>query len=153
VRRCSTENCEKPLMCKGLCSNCYVKKAYAKNREKIKAQKKIRYKEKYGKTVRDNYNPLDRRAKALWSKYGLTLEDYKKMENSQNGCCKICEKEPEFVRRKNGLVKLLVVDHNHETGNIRGLLCASCNVALGNFKDDIRRLEKAIIYLKGEANE
>lgn len=61
------------------------------------------------------------------------------MKNSQGGVCAICECPDK---------KRLSVDHDHQTGKIRGLLCANCNLALGNFKDDPDRLAKAIVYLK-----
>jgi len=48
------------------------------------------------------------------------------------------------------LEKLLAVDHCHTTGKVRGLLCSNCNLALGNFKDNITNLEQAIKYLKNE---
>lgn len=75
--------------------------------------------------------------------YGLTLPEYEKILESQGGKCKICglNKEGEF--------KSLSVDHCHKTGRIRGILCTRCNTGLGNFKDDIELLKKAIEYLKG----
>lgn len=56
--------------------------------------------------------------------YGLTLEQYSKMEQDQGGLCAICRQEP--PPSKQGLV----VDHNHQTGKVRGLLCNRCNTTL-----------------------
>lgn len=78
-------------------------------------------------------------------KYGLTNEEYKKMYNDQKGVCKICGKNN---NTKEGKAKRLCVDHCHKTNTIRGLLCDNCNIGLGNFKDDVELLEKAINYLK-----
>lgn len=72
------------------------------------------------------------------SKEEATKLYYKKI----NGFCDICGK-PEKSKRF-----LLSVDHNHETGKIRGLLCGHCNKALGGFNDNIDTLKSAIKYLK-----
>lgn len=74
-------------------------------------------------------------------RYGITVEDYEQILSDQNGVCAICfETEDHFSR--------LVVDHNHETGKVRGLLCNNCNRALGLFKDTQQRLLSAAQYLK-----
>ena len=65
--------------------------------------------------------------------------EYQVILEKQNGVCAICKNKYEIE---------LGVDHNHETGENRGLLCTACNVALGNFKDNIEFLEEAIRYLK-----
>lgn len=81
---------------------------------------------------------------AEWRRRGviLTVERYDEMLSEQNGCCKIC-----------GVLRLpeqrvLVVDHNHETGKIRGLLCHPCNMGIGQLKDSVDILRKAILYLE-----
>jgi hypothetical protein len=62
-----------------------------------------------------------RRDKYYRRKYGITLNDYKAMMHKQRGCCGVCNKSHlEFKRR-------LAVDHDHETGKVRGLLCFYCN--------------------------
>lgn len=61
-------------------------------------------------------------------KYGLTLEDYENLFNSQDGRCAIC-----YMKQEN---ELLCVDHCHRTSRVRGLLCRQCNRALGLFRDD-----------------
>jgi len=78
---------------------------------------------------------------ALKSKFGITLDEYKSKEKSQNGLCAICgEPEPLGIR--------LSVDHDHETNQVRDLLCSRCNPGLGNFKDDPELLLKAYQYLQ-----
>lgn len=77
--------------------------------------------------------------------YGITLDDYDKMVADRGGACDICGCVPTEDTHK----KSLCVDHDHETGEIRGLLCSACNAAIGLFKDDPAVLSKAIAYLKG----
>lgn len=82
-----------------------------------------------------------RRRQLLRKHYGITLEDYDDLMDKQANGCAICG-EP----CKSG--KYLAVDHDHETGEVRGLLCASHNVGLGMFGDDPVLLAAAIEYLK-----
>lgn len=74
--------------------------------------------------------------KTLWL-YELTVAEYEAMFAKQNGLCKICRKE-----------KATAVDHCHETGKIRGLLCLACNKGLGFFRDNPVVLQNAIDHLK-----
>ena len=83
---------------------------------------------------------------SLKYKYKINQNDYDQFLKEQNNCCKICEIDNNF-----GL--LLSVDHNHKTGKVRGLLCQNCNLILGNSKDNIKILEKAIQYLKDNDHE
>ena len=71
--------------------------------------------------------------------YGIEVEEYDEMLEAQGGVCAICggEAHREFFD----------VDHCHETGRVRGLLCASCNMGLGKFRDDPKILQNAIDYL------
>ena len=87
---------------------------------------------------RSRSTPDGQRQKHLKA-FGLTIAQYDEMSTKQDGVCKICG-QPETFRR-------LSVDHDHVSGNVRGLLCINCNVALGGFKDDIKRLQSAISYL------
>ncbi len=73
----------------------------------------------------------------LKKRYGLERQAYEQLKIDQSHKCKIC-----------GLIKKLVVDHDHKTQQIRGLLCASCNQALGFFRDSKILLDNAKIYLK-----
>ena len=85
--------------------------------------------------------------------YGLTIEEYEQMEDYQNHCCKICGKHESLNGKdRKGNRKRLSIDHDHTTGQVRGLLCSFCNLSLGGFKDNIETLENAIKYLKGSKN-
>jgi hypothetical protein len=80
------------------------------------------------------------------SKFGISPEQFAEMILRQNGCCAICEKPETGVR--NGKLKALAIDHCHATGNIRELLCQSCNGMLGMAADNIDVLRAAIKYLQ-----
>lgn len=80
--------------------------------------------------------------------HGLTVDAYLKMISDQDNKCKICKKEETRRSRTEGNITRLVVDHCHESGIVRGLLCHACNVALGSFKDSEEALAKAIEYLR-----
>ncbi len=69
--------------------------------------------------------------------------DYKRMLEGQNGVCKICKKVNNRMNYKTGKPERLVVDHDHETKKVRGLLCHKCNLAVGMYetlKSDIPKL-------------
>jgi len=80
--------------------------------------------------------------------YGISIEQYKHMFKNQKGVCAIC-KEPETqIHNKTKQVLNLCVDHNHVTGQVRGLLCKKCNMALGLLQDSVELLQTATKYLK-----
>jgi hypothetical protein len=74
--------------------------------------------------------------------FGMTQADYDELLARQGGGCGICGKKPGKIA--------LHVDHDHETGEIRGLLCVRCNNALGQFHDDPILLERAADYVSSE---
>ena len=74
----------------------------------------------------------------LLKNYGITEDDYNRFLVRQEYKCGICGREKEKLH----------VDHNHKTGKVRGLLCNKCNLAIGQFGDDIQTLQKAIFYLR-----
>jgi hypothetical protein len=77
--------------------------------------------------------------------YGITIEQYEVIYKEQRGVCAICGSLPDLP--KHGVARL-VVDHDHATGKIRGLLCNNCNSGLGIIGDTIEHLERALAYLK-----
>jgi len=81
----------------------------------------------------------------LKKNYGITIDDYRDMLDKQDHKCGICGGEG-FTMKEEHKVKL-VVDHDHQTGNVRGLLCHNCNRALGLFHDDPKALNKAIDWV------
>lgn len=79
--------------------------------------------------------------------YGLTGEDYGRMLAEQGGVCLICSR-PEIRLTPQGEPTPLHVDHDHETGKVRSLLCYKCNSALGSMGDDPELLRKAADYIE-----
>lgn len=84
-----------------------------------------------------------RKDRYLKATYGITHADYLRMLEEQDGCCAICDTPA--IDLYHGV---LDVDHNHETGEVRGLLCNSCNRLLGFAGDSKERLKRAVVYLK-----
>ena len=142
-----------------------VSKKYATQEEKnaVRRQQKIeasrRYREKNREIVREkakNYRLINREVclerTKKWQrenpdkakdavyrrKYGISLSDYENMVAQRNGKCDICND-----------VKPLVVDHCHDDGGIRGLLCDRCNVGIGCLEDNPERLISASKYIVG----
>lgn len=87
------------------------------------------------------------RSRTLKNKYGITLEDYYKMLEEQNYSCKICGKL-ESDNLVHGNFSSLSVDHCHNTGKNRGLLCNQCNRAIGMLLDSPKLLRKAADYIE-----
>jgi len=77
--------------------------------------------------------------------YGIDLDEYNLMLIKQNNCCSICKSDG-FIMQKGHKVKL-VVDHCHDTGKVRGLLCHNCNRALGLLKDNTNTINNALEYI------
>lgn len=82
------------------------------------------------------------RIKHLKKYYGISNEEYLKMFDEQKGCCAICNISQTELKKK------LFVDHCHNTGKVRGLLCRQCNSVLGYAYDNVDILTKSIEYLK-----
>lgn len=80
--------------------------------------------------------------------YGIGLADYEAMAKAQGFVCAICKHPETSVDRKTMKVRRLSIDHDHDTGTVRGLLCSGCNNGLGSFKDDLDNVEAAVAYLR-----
>jgi len=99
--------------------------------------------EPYRKRARAAYDYAERRARKLMNEYGMTPENYTELFEKQNGCCAICKAS----ESGHNVTDHFLVDHDHTTGEIRGLLCSSCNLMLGKAHDNIDILSRAITYL------
>ena len=108
------------------CQAAYHRQWYAKNRAK---------------------KSVDMRRVRLSRLFGLSLEDWDALYDRQNGGCAICGESDGYGRSDGAGRKRLSVDHDHQTGAVRGLLCDACNTGLGKFRDDPGLLAKAINYL------
>jgi hypothetical protein len=91
-------------------------------------------------------NPEKAKNSDLKKRFGITLSDYERMFEEQNGVCAICE-QPEKSHQRDGSPSSLVVDHCHDTKKIRGLLCHHCNRGIGFLQDSSDILLKAAVYL------
>ena len=80
----------------------------------------------------------------LRREFHTTLAEYNKVLDYQQGACYICKRK----LNKKGEKLILSVDHNHTTGEVRGLLCWLCNKGIAIFQDDIERLYNAYLYFK-----
>lgn len=80
-------------------------------------------------------------------KYGITFAEVKELLEKQNYQCAVCHTNG-FKMHPNSWSSLNV-DHDHETGKVRGMLCHNCNRALGLLQDNIKHLQSAIKYLEG----
>ena len=125
-----------------VCKKCGVEKPLTEfhfNR-KVSGQTRWRFHScKVCRNAAKRMKPQDR-GYHLRTTFGLTLEAYEAMLRGQGGKCAICGKLPSATRA-------LAVDHEHSTGRIRGLLCAACNMGLGQFQEDTTLLLKAAEYL------
>ena len=99
----------------------------------------------YQKVYR-SLTPHLQKARALRDSFDISVEQFTEMLEKQNGVCAICG-SPE-THERNGKVKALAVDHNHETGKIRGLLCSDCNTGIGKLKDSPTVLRAAAQYIE-----
>ena len=121
----------------------YRREQYLKHKDKEKAAREIYYsknkkeilerQQKYNKE-----NPIKRKNAMLKYEYGITLDDYNKMFNEQEGKCAICQ------RHQNELTRTLCVDHDHKTNKVRALLCVTCNTDVSVVEN---RLEEMTKYL------
>lgn len=93
---------------------------------------------------------LVRRLYLLRKNYGLSGDDFEAMLAEQAGACAICRLEPDGRHSRS---HVLHVDHDHETGAVRGLLCSECNRGLGAFGDNPERLRAALTYLETTMKE
>ena len=86
-------------------------------------------------------NPEKEQSSRLVRRYGITLDQKKKMLDNQGYKCPLCQ------RHENVLARSLMVDHCHTTGKVRELLCFNCNSALGHLKEDIETAKRLVEYI------
>lgn len=123
----------------------YSRAYYRANKERYKGYVQNRLKKnphlwKENSAAWRKAHPEYKRAEALKRRYGISLAQYEEMYSKQEGRCAICR------RHQSELVRRLVVDHDHVTGNIRSLLCVKCNVGLSVIEDQ-EFCARASIYL------
>jgi hypothetical protein len=92
-------------------------------------------------------NPDSYESSRLKHYFGITLDQYRAMMESQGGVCAVC-KRPEDTLTARGKVKKMAVDHCHKTGRVRGLLCQRCNNAIGYAREDAGIIRSILQYLE-----
>ena len=130
---------------KRTCYKCKVEKTtedfYVRNKKTMVRQSVCKECTKDRVRKRHLENPARTKNNDLMRTYGITLEEHTRMFEEQNGVCYLCKKPGD------GRWKKLCVDHDHETGKVRKLLCRSCNTALGQVGDNVDLLKAMIDYL------
>jgi hypothetical protein len=121
----------------------YRRQQYLKHKDREKETRRkylIKNREKVLETQKrwNNKNFNRRKNVILKNVYGITLDDYNKMFNTQEGKCAICQ------RHQNELTRTLCVDHDHKTNKVRALLCVTCNTDVSVVEN---RLEEMTNYL------
>ena len=115
------------------------KKRFCKDCEKIWRAARKDHENELRRIRRKGKRGAEKRRKEwrqYWLKrnYGMSITDYEILWNAQNGVCAICKQPETAIDPHNpGNVRRLSVDHDHETGKVRGLLCQRCNVAIGKY--------------------
>lgn len=104
----------------------------------------------YVKKQQENYDPIKKRDENLKRVYGIGIEEYNTLLEKQNNRCAICESTDPKGRKsgRGGGVDVFYVDHDHKTGNVRGLLCNICNRTMGYVGENSNTLEEMIKYLQ-----
>lgn len=136
------------------CTPCFKsikKQTYLKNSDKEKQRTKVFYnnnKEKCLNAIKTWQKANTDKVKEGWLKrnYGIDLKQYNLLLVNQNNACAICKTD------QNKLTIRLAVDHCHNTGKIRGLLCDKCNRGIGYLQDNTELLNNAVKYLKVSTN-
>ena len=116
----------------GRCAKCHGKEYFKQNKATMS-----NYSRTYYRNNKKRYQGIQ-----YQRKYGIGMEDYQNLLLEQNNKCAICGKHQEE------LSKILFIDHNHDTGKIRGLLCYNCNSAIGLFGENLATMARAITYLR-----
>lgn len=124
-----SKNKAKPDGLQGWCKDCMTDKRNATKQDM----------EEYHKNYRKD-NKVSLEDKRLRRLYGITLNQKKSMVKDQQGKCAICELDFKSKYHTH-------VDHCHTTGEVRGILCSTCNTGLGKFRDSTKFLNNAIEYL------
>jgi hypothetical protein len=126
---CAQEGCTEAAASKGFCTAHYGKSRWAEGYRG------------------DKYNTEARRARRIKYRYGITIEQYAQMVADRNNRCDICGEPPSEANTRAHWNGKLCIDHCHDTGVVRGLLCNDCNLTLGYGKTP-HTLRRAAEYLQ-----
>jgi hypothetical protein len=121
------------------------RKYYREYRRKYRLRNSSQERESQ-KRYRDNNKDKRKNGMLLW-RFNITLEEYQVLFEAQGGVCKICNNPETAKKNKSEELRMLAVDHDHNTGKVRGLLCARCNVQLGHYEKTKPRAQEFENYL------
>lgn len=128
---CKADGCDKPAKCRGFCDSHYGKWKWATGHRPPSAEA----------------GSESRISAKLKHHYGIDLAEYNRLLAAQDGKCAICKIPSEAAERPKHWKQTLCVDHDHDTGFIRGLLCNACNLTVKR-RNTIEVLQAAIRYLR-----
>ena len=128
------------------------RKENAERLREINKRSREKHKAKYATVAKAHReaNPEMYRARRRKTNYGIENEHFERLMYEQQGCCAICKMAFVIDGKKS---QVPVVDHNHTTGAIRGLLCLKCNNAIGLLQDSVQVILNAAEYLKMEVEK
>lgn len=128
-KQCSVDGCGEPAKCKGMCNRHY-------------------HKDRWDRGIRPpSCNHESQRRAHLRHRYGIEVEHYETLLKKQRGKCAICKRPPSEENTRPGARPYLCIDHDHSTGEVRGLLCNDCNIAIGRIRTS-KHLDAAAAYLR-----
>lgn len=136
------------------CKTCTSKECRAKRKLNhqhylnLERRSNLKNRPVFGKKAR-----LKQRHWWLKKRFGISLIDFRQMLASQDGRCAICMMKLVVSAPRRGRRDLACADHDHDTGQVRGILCNRCNTAIGLLNDNIALLQVALNYLKRHVNQ
>lgn len=128
IRTCESCGNELPPNRKKVCNNTCAAREY-RRRNKIEVKERTRF-------------------WRIQTEYGLSKTDFMSLYEQQHGCCAICKTPIKILDDFSSVSDIARVDHNHTTGEVRGLLCHGCNAAIGLFKENTTAIRLAAEYLE-----
>lgn len=147
---CVEDGCRDPVKARGLCKMHYqrlLRHGYTRHRDRKTAPKPCAIptceNHLYAKGLCHPHYAKQRK----WAAAGVDAQRYQDMLAEQNCLCAVCRQPERAPDKASGKIKDLAIDHDHETGAVRGLLCSSCNRALGLLQDSPALLDAAKAYL------
>lgn len=147
---CAEDGCAEPVKSKGLCKMHYqrlLRHGHTRYRDRKKPARICMIEtcdnHLYAKDLCHAHYAKQRK----WEAFGVDANRYQEMLREQGGVCAICSQPERAPDGSSGKIKDMAIDHDHDTGAVRGLLCSTCNRAIGLFRDDKALLNAAIAYL------
>lgn len=144
------------------CTNANKRQSWAASSEENRARRRA----EYAADLRGRRTEQSRKAREAWAaretdldlrtyrdrhlrrKFGISVDEYDRMHDAQNGLCAVCNEPETDADYRTKRLRFLAVDHCHDSGAVRGLLCRRCNTALGLLLESPDRVEALLAYLR-----